>query len=121
MADVLIVEDDEDIRFVTMDFLASEGIRSVGCTNGREALEYLDAHRDGLPKLLLVDLMMPIMDGFAFRKAQAADPQLAKIPFVVMSADSHANEKCEAMGVKDCFRKPVDLNRLIALVQQYVQ
>ncbi len=75
---LLVVEDDADIRDALDGLLSMEGFRVTGCSNGREALDWL--HASPKPDLILLDLMMPIMDGWQFRVAQKEDPELATIP-----------------------------------------
>src|SRR5262245_41874314 len=81
---VLIVDDDQDIRDTLGGVLTEEGYRVVGAANGQEALDYL---KDGeRPCLILLDLMMPVMDGWQFLKQQGMSPSLAEIPVVVITA-----------------------------------
>jgi len=82
---VMVVEDDALIREMVVQVLAGEGFTAVAASNGAEALQYLRrtyVH----PALILLDLMMPVMDGWQFRAEQLKDPALAGIPVVVMSA-----------------------------------
>src|SRR5262245_13335746 len=83
---VLIVDDDHDIREALSQVLGDEGWVVATAADGREALDYLDAHRDALPEVILLDLMMPVMSGGEFRAEQLKDPSLAPIPVVVISA-----------------------------------
>jgi CheY-like chemotaxis protein len=85
-ATVLVVEDDCDIREVLSDTLAIEGYAVVSAANGRQALDLLHAGLDA--DLILLDLLMPVMNGWEFRAAQRADPALSRIPVVVVSASS---------------------------------
>ena len=71
-----------------------------------------------LPNLILLDLMMPVKDGFAFRAEQERDPRLARIPVVVLSADAHVEEKKRKMGVKTALRKPIDFDRFLEVLDQ---
>src|SRR5216684_2351169 len=81
---VLIVEDDDDLRDMMAQLLTIEGFRAVAVANGREALEHLQSAEK--PDVILLDLMMPVMDGWEFRRRQKADPDLAQVPVIVLSA-----------------------------------
>ena len=81
---VLIVEDDEDLREMMAQLLTLEGFQTATVANGQEALAYL--HASARPEVILLDLMMPVMDGWEFRRRQQADPDLAGVPVIVLSA-----------------------------------
>ncbi len=86
MAEVLLVEDDEDFRDLLAGILQTKGYEVVLAGNGAEALALM---KGGLrPCIILLDLMMPVMDGWTFRQAQLADPAIASIPVIVLSAVS---------------------------------
>jgi CheY-like chemotaxis protein len=80
---VLVVEDEPDIREAVVEVLAEAGYDAVGATDGRDGLEKLHACH---PALVLLDLMMPGMDGWAFRAAQRGDPEVSRIPVIIVSA-----------------------------------
>ncbi|MEW5853733.1 MAG: response regulator [Myxococcota bacterium] len=82
---ILVVEDDDDVREATRDALEDAGYRVVGVDNGASALQHLRA-RKGLPRLIILDLMMPVMDGWGFLKVRDEDPDLRRVPVVVVSA-----------------------------------
>src|SRR5512142_2938239 len=84
---VLIVEDDVDIRETLGELLATAGYETAGAANG---LDGLAAARRAPPDLIVLDLMMPVMDGWEFRSAQRRDPALASIPVIVISASAPA-------------------------------
>lgn len=113
---VLVVDDDVDIREALEQVLAEEGYRVVTAANGHEALERL---REVSPRLILLDLSMPVMSGFQFREAQRADAELAKIPTVAMSAGDRLGEKTAGMQLAACLSKPLRLDELLALVGRY--
>jgi CheY-like chemotaxis protein len=107
---ILVVDDDRDVRNVLTLLLQAEGYRVATAANGRDALDYLN--RGGHPDLILLDLMMPVMDGFRFRYAQQQDPDLARIPVVVVSACSEA----DSLGVTHV-PKPVPFEQLLDVVR----
>jgi signal transduction histidine kinase len=111
---LLVVEDDVDIREALDGLLTMEGFRVTGCSNGREALDWLRASPK--PDLILLDLMMPVMDGWQFRVAQKDDPELATIPVLALSADSTA--KAAAIDAEAYLKKPVDYDTLIATIDR---
>src|SRR5690606_10740757 len=90
---ILIVEDDPEIREALVELLESEGYWVDCKINGQDALDYLQEEASprgkGLPSIILLDLMMPVMDGWRFRAEQQKDPVLNQVPIVVMSADSN--------------------------------
>ncbi|OLE83661.1 MAG: hypothetical protein AUF76_05810 [Acidobacteria bacterium 13_1_20CM_2_65_9] len=111
MADaVLVVEDDAALREMMAQQLHLAGFAPATAPNGYEALALL---RQGFPaKLILLDLKMPIMDGWAFRAAQRRDPDLADIPVIVMSARDAAGLDAAAV-----FSKPIDGEEMISVVR----
>ena len=115
---VLLVEDDEDVRATVAAILAEEGFAVVGACDGDEALRYLRAAGE-MPRLILLDLMMPVMDGWAFRAAQLADARLAKIPVVILSAASDVDKHAAQLHV-DYLAKPLDVPLLIDAIERHV-
>jgi DNA-binding response OmpR family regulator len=114
--EVLIVEDDQDIRESLMDFLEDHGYTPVGATHGRDALDKLGASPQR-PCLIILDLMMPIMDGKTFRETQLRDPELSRIPVVVISAQG--GDPTGELQVKDHLPKPLNLSALLAVVRTH--
>jgi CheY-like chemotaxis protein len=91
---ILIVDDDSDIRKSLSDFLEDEGYKVTAAANGRSALDLL---RAGIrPAVILLDLMMPGMDGWDFRQAQLQDPAIASVPVVVVTASGFSPEAIRA-------------------------
>lgn len=115
MKRILIVEDDEAIRISLTQLLENEGYDVSVASNGQVALDYL-AVADPLPELILLDLMMPQMDGATFRNRQLADPRLKHTPVVVMSADSVALTKLKSVSGKACIKKPIDIEVLLETI-----
>lgn len=115
MADaVLIVEDDASTRELIAQTLHLEGFAPIATSNGEDALRYL---RSGGPaKIILLDLMMPAMDGWTFRRRQRADPRLANIPVVVVTAGTL--EGVDELDVDLVLRKPILLDELIRIVRE---
>ena len=111
---VVVVEDEEEARTFLVQILKYEGFNAIGFANGLEALEYLQKAEP--PCLIVLDLLMPMMDGPQFRAAQLSDPRLAKIPVVVVTA----LEPSAAVGLSPLrvFRKPVDVEGLIKVVRE---
>lgn len=115
---VLIVDDDEDIRESLMDFLEDQGYHPLGAGNGREALDRL---RDpGVrPCLIILDLMMPIMDGTMFREEQLRSAELSRIPVVIVSALKDSANVARSLNVPDHLPKPLNLDALLRVVRQH--
>jgi CheY-like chemotaxis protein len=86
--------------------------------NGAEALSHLQ-HNRVLPQLMLLDLMMPVMDGATFRHAQQQDRQLATIPVVVLSGAETIEEQAPLLAAEAYLPKPIDFDALLTLVEQY--
>ena len=112
---VLIVDDDPDLLDVTSFVIETEGMAVETARNGEEALESLATGR--LPALVLLDLMMPVMNGWEFLAAVANDPVLRRIPVVVLTAAEHA----QVPGALEVLSKPMDLKELLRVVERYVR
>src|SRR5687768_10046276 len=102
---ILIVEDAEEIRASIAEILTEEGYQVVDAANGRHALDALDAAKE-LPGLILLDLMMPEMDGYEFRSEQQKNPRFKDIPVVLMTARGDIDPHLHELGAADCLRKP---------------
>jgi CheY-like chemotaxis protein len=116
---VLVVEDDPDVREAISEALADSGFRAVTATDGRDALSYLRKRGAARPSLILLDLMMPVMDGFQFRTEQRSDPEVAEIPIVVISASGDITQAASSMAAAGVLRKPVRLPDLLAMVRRF--
>jgi CheY-like chemotaxis protein len=114
---VLVVDDDRAIRDSITSALQEAGYAVVTAGDGREALDCL-ARAVFLPRVILLDLMMPVMDGVEFRKRQLGSPDFATIPVVVFSADESGREKAASLAVKGFLRKPIRLAPLLALLER---
>lgn len=113
---VLVVEDDKAIREATIELLALEGYVALGASNGREALDTLERMVDKPPCLILLDLMMPVMDGWDFLAVQRATAPLAEIPVCVVTA---VTDPKRAPDVKHRLGKPIDIEALLSVVNTY--
>ena len=113
---ILIVEDEQSIRTALVELFADEGYDVSAAGNGAEALTILRTAAV-LPEVILLDLMMPVKDGNAFRAEQELDPRLAKIPVVLMSADEEVEIKKIKIGLRYHVRKPLNVESLLATVK----
>ena len=115
-APILVIDDDEGMRVPLCRVLELDGHRTVGAANGREALQMLLGGLD--PCIIIMDLMMPEVDGFAFRKTQLENPRLAGIPTIVLTA-SMLTVGTNAHSANAVVAKPVTVGRVLALVDAY--
>jgi CheY-like chemotaxis protein len=115
--EVMVVEDDYAIRETLRDVLEDEGFAVSSAANGQDALAHLAAGDS--PRLILLDLMMPVMDGVEFRSVQQRDPRLSQIPVVVISAENGLEQTASNMAVEGFLAKPFELGALLATVQRY--
>jgi CheY-like chemotaxis protein len=112
---VLTVDDDPDLLEVTSFVIEQEGMAVETARNGEEALAFLRTGRR--PSLVLLDLMMPVMNGWEFLNEIAKDPLLRQIPIVVLTAAKHV----QVTGAMEVLAKPMDLAVLIRVVEHYVR
>jgi CheY-like chemotaxis protein len=112
---ILLVEDDAGARDALSDILRDEGFEVATVENGREALDYLQS--SPAPCLILLDLVMPVMDGWEFRERQLREPRLSTIPVVVLTAT--AGQGVAGVATSDILRKPVDFGALLEHVERH--
>ena len=113
---VLVIEDDADLREMVAVLLETGGYESVVCADGVQAFAQLNA---GLwPCMILLDLMMPKMDGWQFMEQLRAVPAFASIPIVVLSAYG-TPEGVRSLGAADYLKKPFDPDAMLAAVERY--
>jgi CheY-like chemotaxis protein len=116
---VMVIDDDRDVSGAIVEALQDAAYTPIAATNGREALDKLRTLEER-PCVVLLDLMMPEMDGWSFRKEQLHDPDLRAIPVVVMTAHGGPNDPpVLGIGSSDMLRKPVGLQRLLQKVEEY--
>jgi CheY-like chemotaxis protein len=113
-ADILLVEDDEDLSEVLADLLTECGYKVATACHGLAALSYLTANP--LPSLILLDWMMPVMDGEEFIRQKSQQPALASVPVFLLSARGDPPESMVALGIQRVFRKPLLFEHLRAAI-----
>ena len=115
MKKILIIEDDPDIREVIQDLLLMEGYDVQVAEQGREGLDLLTSALV-LPDLIILDLMMPVMDGLELVQKLQQEPKLKTIKVVVLTAGG----VCPSEGIVDCLKKPIDADSLMAAVTRHI-
>jgi CheY-like chemotaxis protein len=109
---ILIVDDDVDNGEAMSELLEHQGFDVALAADGQTALEAL-RRADTLPDVILLDLMMPVMNGWQFRKAQLDDPQLAAVPVIVVTASWDSDSQLSKLKAAALLRKPVDAGTLV--------
>jgi len=115
---ILLIEDDPDVSDALSEVLRDERYGVVVVKNGFEGLEYLRSHEP--PSIILLDLMMPVMDGYQFRAQQRREPAMADIPIIVISAGT-MGQQVEGMAATAVLKKPLNLDVLLTAIQQHCQ
>lgn len=111
---VLVVDDDPDILEALAEILETEGFEVRRARNGEEALERLGPQQ---PDLILLDLMMPVMDGWEFSQRMRQRPGTNNIPIIVLSADRNVGPKAKEIGAVGHLAKPFELGDLLDMVR----
>jgi CheY-like chemotaxis protein len=114
--DVLVVDDDRDLCDLIADVLEAEGYRTRKAANGLEALERI---QESKPHLILLDLMMPVMSGWQVVEKLKSEPEWARIPLVIITADYEGERKREALGARAVITKPFDIDHLAQVVRYH--
>lgn len=117
MKTILVIEDDKDIRDSLSTLLSMEGYEVRTANNGQEGLVAL--REPPPPNLVLLDLMMPVKDGYQYSEEHHQDAKLANVPIVVMSADARLDQKKEKLQARAYLRKPLDIDELLNMVQRF--
>ena len=113
--EILIVEDDAALREALGQVLADEGYGLASARDGLEAVNYLK--KGNRPDVILLDLSMPVVNGWEFRMFQKRDPELARIPVVIITAGDYSREEVAWLEPSDLIHKPVDLTRLLSVLR----
>src|SRR3984893_13697925 len=116
---ILVVEDQEDNRRIVRDLLAANDYEMTEAENGEEALAAVAKDR---PELILMDIQLPVMDGYEATRRIKADPSLCSIPIIAVTsyALSGDEEKARAAGCNDFVPKPYSPRQLLAKIRQYL-
>lgn len=117
---VMIIEDSKDIQSLIGELYSGKGYRVECASNGQEALDKLKSSAE-LPALILLDIGMPVMDGFQFRVEQEKDSVLTEIPVVVLTGDVDAEAQSIRMGAHGHLRKPFSAKTLFNTVEKYCE
>lgn len=115
---VLVVDDEPDAREVICDTLEDVGCKAVGAPDGAGARKALETTQ-GLPCVIVLDLMMPGMNGWEFRAWQRSEPRFAKVPVVVLSAIRDLDAEAAKLEVNDYLQKPVSFPALLEKVERH--
>ncbi len=115
---ILVVDDDAALRNTLVEILEEEGYRATAASNGMEALEVLRTSQ-APPAVILLDMMMPVMDGWAFRAEQRRDPSLSEIPVVIFSAQGNVKEMASQVSASAYLKKPLLLKELLDMIDKF--
>ncbi len=112
---VLVVDDDQHIREALVEVLELEGFKPLVAENGQRGLELLRAEK---PDVVLLDLMMPVMNGWEFRQIQVGDPLVADIPVVVMTAHIGGADGIDGVSF---IKKPMEIEDLVDTIKRAIE
>lgn len=117
MPDLLLVEDDRDVREAIAEVLEQEGYAVAQARSGVEAIQRLN-ESEAPPVAILLDLMMPVMDGWEFLARRQHHESWLSIPIVIISADSNAKDRVESLpsAIAAYLRKPIDIDELLDIL-----
>jgi two-component system response regulator MprA len=118
--ELLLVEDDRDVREAIAEVLEQEGYVVTLAKTGLDAVQHLRTVRQ-LPAAILLDLMMPVMDGWEFGSIQQSTEEWARIPVIIISADTNLAERSQSLRALAYLRKPIDIDELLRILTRVVQ
>ena len=113
---VLVVDDDPGILAVTRQLLEEEGFETFTCRNGRDGLDWLNTHE--APDVILLDVKMPLMDGWTLWQQSRYVRAIRDIPVIIMTADSKHGRMAELTGVAGFLPKPFDIDTLLDMIHR---
>ena len=116
----LVIDDETDIRELVAEFFNLRGYTGRAAEDGRKALDLLRS-RPSLPKLILLDLSMPTLDGWGFLLERANDPRLMSVPVILVSATPGIEARAKAAGAYSVLRKPVEANDLLSAAEPFLK
>ncbi|MCA1621206.1 MAG: response regulator [Acidobacteria bacterium] len=114
---VLVVEDEEDIRFLLKAVLESEGYQVTEATTGKDAVRIA---AEAAPELILMDISLPLLDGLSATRQIRAEEALREVPIIAVSAYHTARRRAIRAGCSDLIGKPIDVEELKAAVRQAI-
>lgn len=114
---ILVVDDDDDLREGLAEILEDEGLGVATASNGREALVYLRSHE--APAVILLDLMMPVMNGPELRAILLEDTSLSSIPVILLTAAHDGRAQAARLGAAGYFSKPIRFEKLLEAVREH--
>lgn len=115
---ILLVEDDVDIQEALTQILTLEGYEVIRATNGQEGLDYLRSAKE-LPQMILLDLIMPVKDGYQFLAERSFNNRLSELPVIVMTANQMQSSR--PAGATGFLRKPVDISVLLDTIRDTIR
>ena len=115
--EILIVEDDSALREALAQVLSDEGYELFSARDGLEAVNCLK--KGNRPDVILLDLSMPVVNGWEFRMFQKRDPELARIPVVIITAGGYTREEVAWLEPAALVPKPVDLTVLLSVIRRF--
>lgn len=115
---VMLVEDDDETREALATILEEASYRVISAANGADAWRLLQSHA-GPCDIILLDLMMPVMNGWDFRRKQKDSADFSSIPVLLMSAGGNIASSCADLGTSDYIAKPVEVAELLDKIQRY--
>jgi CheY-like chemotaxis protein len=112
---VLVIDDDAEIRQALTEILEDENYSVSAASNGKEAIDMVS--RGPCPDVILLDVMMPVMDGWHFLSARLAHPRLVEVPIIIISAGIEAEREAKKVGVFEVAKKPLHVDDLIRRIE----